>query len=170
MCLARWLQSCLRATPLCGRRMPSASGGLITERTLFSLFQTLAADSVRHRLLSTSRVNAALSRCFMLESLSIWARIIRWERASGCVFALLCCWVESRAAVRATPVHEPWALAASNLSCWHWGSTEMKFAGEMDAGEEHSTSTLGTRPARLDLLLESCRRECMNARHLDSGR
>jgi hypothetical protein len=82
----------------------------------------------------------------------------------------LCCWVESRAAVRATPVHEPWALAASNLSRWHWGSTEMKFAGEMDAGEEHSTSTLGTRPARLDLLLESCRRECMNARHLDSGR
>jgi hypothetical protein len=71
--------------------MPSASGGLITERTLFSLFQTLAADSVRHRLLSTSRVNAALSRCFMLESLSIWARIIRWENASGpvCIVVLL---------------------------------------------------------------------------------
>lgn len=79
------------------------------------LFHTLAADGVRHRLRSTSRVNAALSRCFMLASLSIWARIIRWERASGS--CLHCCvvWVESRAAVRATPVHEPWALAASNL-------------------------------------------------------
>ena len=49
--------------------MSSASGGLITERTLFpDCFTHFAAGSVRHRVCSTSRVNAALSCCFMLES------------------------------------------------------------------------------------------------------
>ena len=62
------------------------------------------------------------------------------------LFALLCCWVESRAAVRATPVHEPWALAASNFeSRWDWVPTERRFVGEMDAGEEHSTWALALR-------------------------
>jgi hypothetical protein len=66
--------------------------------------------------------------------------------ASGSVCIVVVLWVESRAAVRATPVHEPWALAASNFeSRWDWVPTERRFVGEMDAGEEHSTWALALR-------------------------